>query len=296
MVFDLILLTGAGNFTFTLTACRAEQRSHTELTMRSSPNEPTFLLEGTPLHWQMTRCERYAFIALLDIARPEVAIEIGTYKGGSLQVMARRAQKVYSLDINSSCKEELASRFPNVDFHAGDSKQLIPEVLKTIAQANEKLGFVLIDGDHSTEGVRNDINAVLRHVPSRPVYVVFHDSFHPASRRGILQAAWKKCLHVHYVEVDFIPGVFHYDGFDTAEPRSMFGGLALALMLPEERTGELVIHQSQKGLFQSVLRHSVHHPLRSLWRQGGLRDLGHVPLEFLRRRVSLMCRRVLGQR
>lgn len=60
------------------------------------------------------------------------------------------------------------------------------------------------------------------------------------------------------MEVGFIPGVCHYDGFDTAKPLSMFGGMVLALMLPERHSDELVVYQSQKGLFDTVFPHSCH--------------------------------------
>jgi hypothetical protein len=145
-----------------------------------------------------------------------------------------------------------------MEFLTGDSTQILPSLLAKMEEKNESLGFVLIDGDHSTEGVRSDINAVLRYKPIRPLYIVFHDSFHPQCREGILGASWQQCPYIHYVEVDYIPGVYHYEAFDTAPPRSMYGGLSLALMLPEKRTGELIIHQSQKGLFDTVFRHSCH--------------------------------------
>ncbi len=238
--------------------------------IESTPNDPTFLFDKLPLHWQMTRCEKYAFASILEAARPEVAIEIGTYQGGSLQLIAKHAEKVYSIDTSSDPGERLADHFDNVEFITGDSKQWIPAVLEKITAAGEKLGFVLIDGDHSAEGVRSDIDAVLQYVPTRPIYIVFHDSFHPASREGILAAKWGLCEHVHYVEVDFIPGVYHYEAFDTAKPRSMYGGLALAVMLPERRSDPLVIHQSQRGLFETVLPHSRHAPRRQ-------------PIEFLKR-------------
>ena len=238
--------------------------------IRSTPNDPTFVFDDLPLHWQMTRCEKYAFASILEAARPEVAIEIGTYRGGSLQLIAEHAEKVYSIDTSSESKELLGNHFDNVEFITGDSKQWIPTVLEKITDAKEKLGFVLIDGDHSTEGVKSDIDAILRYVPTSPVYIVFHDSFHPSSRKGILAAGWEQCEHVHYVEVDFIPGVYHYEAFDTARPRSMYGGLALAVMLPQRRIEALVVHQSQKGLFETILPHSCHAPNRS-------------PLEFLRR-------------
>ncbi|MBI5153825.1 class I SAM-dependent methyltransferase, partial [Candidatus Poribacteria bacterium] len=98
----------------------------------------------------MTRCEKYAFSALLEAAKPDVAIEIGTYKGGSLQVISRKAKRVYSLDISPDCKATLGPQFPNVEFLTGDSPTLLPPLLERIKTNNESLGFVLIDGDHST--------------------------------------------------------------------------------------------------------------------------------------------------
>ena len=111
--------------------------------------------------------------------------------------------------------------------------RILPPLLDRISGRGEELGFVLIDGDHSTEGVRSDINAILRYKPSRPLFIVFHDSFHPPCREGILTADWAACEHVHFVEIDFVPGVYHFEAFDTATPRSMFGGLAVAVMRPE---------------------------------------------------------------
>lgn len=226
--------------------------------MKSNPNEPSFAFDHLPLHWQMTRCEKYAFNKILEHANPEIALEIGTYKGGSLQVIAKVAQKVFSLDINSKSQDALKPLFKNVEFLSGDSKTLLPTLLARLETDRAPLGFVFIDGDHSTEGVRADINAVLRFKPNRPIFVVFHDSFNPECRSGILTADWHGCPYVHYVEIDFIPGVFHFEAFDTAPARSMYGGLALALMLPEKRNFDLQIHESQRGLFEAVFKNSCH--------------------------------------
>ena len=227
--------------------------------IHSNPNEPTFCFDNLPFYWQMSRCEKYAFASLIETVNPDVAIEIGTYQGGSLQIISKNARKVYSIDTSPKCKKTLKDHFDNVEFLTGNSKQLLPNLLKSIkSNKDESLGFVLIDGDHTTEGVRNDINAVLQYEPDCPVYIVFHDSFHPPCRKGILTADWQQCSYVHYVEVDFIPGTYHYQAFDTAKPRSMYGGLSVAYMIPEKRTHELIIHQSQKGLFDTVFLHSRH--------------------------------------
>lgn len=226
--------------------------------IKSNPNEPTFVFDDLPLHWQMTRCEKYALASLVKIAQPDVAIEIGTHKGGSLQIISQNSKRAYSIDIAPTYREMLVARFENVEFLTGDSKQVLPALLDRIASHHEALGFVLIDGDHSTEGVRNDINAVLQYTPLCPMYIVCHDSFNPICRRGILTANWPACPFVHYVEADFIPGVYHSEAFDTAAPRSMWGGFAVALMLPQARAHELSIYQSQKGLYETVLPHSRH--------------------------------------
>lgn len=213
---------------------------------------PSFKFDDLPLEWQMTRAERYAFASIIETARPDVAIEVGTYKGGSLQVLSMAARKVYSLDISVCPKESLESRFENVEFLTGDSRKLLPALLTQITKSGERLGFVLIDGDHSTDAVRADINAVLRYRPIAPLFVVFHDSFHPPSRRGILSAEWAACPFVHFVEVDFVQGVFHKTAKYTAEALSMYGGLCVAVMLPEPRKGDITILQSQRALYEAV--------------------------------------------
>jgi hypothetical protein len=243
--------------------------------MISTPNDPTFLFDDLPLHWQMTRWEKFGFASILEVAKPKLAIEIGTYKGGSLQVISKYADRVYSIDTDPSLRSRL--QLPNVEYLTGDSRQIVPRLLQSLE--GKELGFVLIDGDHSTEGVRADINNVLRYKPTRPVFVVFHDSFNPDCRKGILAADWSDGDFVHYVELDFVPGVYHFEPFDTAPPRSMFGGLCLAIMRPEPRTEPLTIHQSQKGLFEAVFATSSHAPSKQV--PIGIRALRKASALFL---------------
>src|SRR5262249_37847793 len=121
----------------------------------------------------------------------------------------------------------------------------------------EELGFVLIDGDHTAQGVMTDVNLVLKHVPKRPVYIVLHDSFNPGCRQGMLAAGWKDCPYVHYFNVDFVGGIFFPEKGNTRP--SMWGGLGLAVMLPEKRKGELKILQPYSGTFECVYPHSCHY-------------------------------------
>lgn len=152
---------------------------------------PSFLrFHDFPLHWQMAEPEKAALLQLLDVARPEVALEIGTYHGGSLQVLANRAAKVYSIDIDPTVAQKLRPRFANVDFRTGPSGALLPDILGQITARAENLGLVLVDGDHSRLGVRRDVDLLLQYVPRRSLFVVCHDSFNPDCRRGLLEADW----------------------------------------------------------------------------------------------------------
>jgi hypothetical protein len=199
--------------------------------------------------WIMQHEERTALIYLLSKLTPECAIEIGTAEGGSLSVIAKYSNKVYSLDINPAC--DFSKEFSNVDFVTGRSQETLPPLLKRLQSEGINLEFVLIDGDHTGEGVKRDIENILQYKPARPLYIVMHDSFNPECRRGMTEARWDASPYVHFVELDFVSGRFEPDCRMTC-------GFALALMLPVERRDELIIHRDKKLLFQNIMRHSVH--------------------------------------
>ena len=63
------------------------------------------------IEWQMSRAEKYCFIHLLQHLKPETSIEIGTYMGGSLQVISKFSKQVYSIDISEAPKKFLEDKF-----------------------------------------------------------------------------------------------------------------------------------------------------------------------------------------
>jgi len=213
---------------------------------------------GFDLLWQALPAERFAMLYLLNRLQPKLALEIGTYKGGSLQVLSRYSKKVISIDIDASVAGRLKGRFPNVEFRSGDSRKLVPQVVGEINAGAEELSFVLLDGDHSPEVVRQDIENLLELVPRTLLLFIMHDSFNPGCREGILSADWTKSPYVQSVEVDFIPGVFHRYAIGTAEERSMWGGFACAILTPEKRGGPLEVKQSQRHLHDRVKGISIH--------------------------------------
>lgn len=223
------------------------------MTSQNLALEPEF-----DLHWQMTSCERFALQGLLSRLRPSLSLEVGTYKGGSLQVLSRFSETVISVDIDPGVAIRLAGKFPNVEFRSGDSGRVLPDLVRELNEQKRPIGFVLIDGNHKGGGVRRDIEALLELQPQQQVVFILHDSFNPSCREGMRTANWAKSPFVSHVELDFIPGVYHYYAHDTAERRSMWGGFACAVLWPQKRVGNLVIQESQRGLHEAVKRDSRH--------------------------------------
>ncbi len=135
-----------------------------------------------PLDWHMVPAERCALETVVSRLKPKAAIEIGTFRGGSLQAITKHAGKVYSIDIDPTVQEALSTHSPEVTFLTGDSSQVLPEVFATLEAEKLDLQFVLIDGDHTSEGGQQDIETVLTYVPRTPMAVLMHDSFNPGCK------------------------------------------------------------------------------------------------------------------
>jgi hypothetical protein len=214
-------------------------------------------LSGAHDEWKMTDAERGTLLALLTTLKPAYAIEVGVYRAGSLAILSALCQKVYALDIDPACEAMYASRFPNVEFVTGPSQETLPKLIERMQASGEALEFVLIDADHSPEGVRRDINSVLRYRPHRPLYVIMHDSFNPACRGGMKAAEWSSNPHTHMVELDFVVGRFVTEE-DGAEYRQMWCGFALGVLLPEERQGDVIMRENESLAYETALRHSAY--------------------------------------
>ncbi len=195
------------------------------------------------------------FQALLSQLRPRCAVEIGTQTGVTLAEIARHSTRVISLDIDPEVKARLDGRWPHVELITGNSHTTLGGLFARLAAEGSPPDFIFVDGDHTAEGVRLDLEHVLALRPTSPVVVLMHDSFNPQCRRGMLQARWAQCRHCHYVELDFVPGVLHPDPRCL---REMWGGLGYALLLPEPRTAPLEVHRSHQLLFEAAFRQSVY--------------------------------------
>ena len=152
--------------------------------------------------WQMRLGERAAIRGLLAASDVDVAIELGTYRAGSLSLLAAHAGHVHTFDLTSQVEP---SDFPNATFHVGDSHVLLPEVLEALSSAGQQIGFALVDGDHSPEGVRRDLLDLLDSPAFAEGYIVLHDTGNTAVRRGIESVPFAAHAKVARVDLDFVP-------------------------------------------------------------------------------------------
>jgi hypothetical protein len=152
--------------------------------------------------WQMSLGERAAVEGVLTQVRPPLAIEIGSAEGACLGRIAAHSEEVHSFDLVPPSLPVP----PNVTLHSGDSHQLLPRVLAGFAEQSRNVDFVMVDGDHSPEGVRQDIEDLLDSTAVARSIILIHDAANERVRQGIEAvrfAAWPKVAHV---ELDWIPG------------------------------------------------------------------------------------------
>jgi hypothetical protein len=173
---------------------------------------------------QMSFGERAALRGLLSELRPRLAVEVGTYKGGSLQMLASSCGHVHTLDLYDSLGDRAA--FDNVTFHIGDSRLVLPELLRELHKERRAVDFVLVDGDHSAAGVREDLTNILESPTTASTMILLHDTMNDETRSGIELVGLSECSKVVYHELDFIPGYEfvggHFDG-------QVWGGLGLVI-------------------------------------------------------------------
>ena len=136
----------------------------------------------------MTRAERLLVYTLIFTLRPKRYLEIGTFQGGSA-LLVSSAMDALDWDGKLVCVDPT----PKIDPENWDRikhrttmiEGYSPEILADARQASgQPFDFVLIDGDHSYNGVIRDAEGVLPHV-AKGGYLLFHDSLNPEVGHGI---------------------------------------------------------------------------------------------------------------
>ena len=125
--------------------------------------------------------ERAAIEGVVSQLRPHLAIEIGTAEGGSLERIAAHSAVVHAIDLTG----ELLTEIPgNVEFHEGASQDVLPPLLASLS-GGDGVDFALVDGDHTSNGARSDLTALLDSPAVSEAVILVHDSFNPDVRAGI---------------------------------------------------------------------------------------------------------------
>lgn len=173
--------------------------------------------------WQMSLGERAAVEGVLAQLQPALGLEIGSAEGACLRRIAAHAGEVHSFDLHAP-----AGEWPdNVTLHTGDSHELLPTFLAQLAEQCRNVDFVIVDGDHTPDGVRRDIEDLLDTSALARTAILIHDTANERVRRGldaVRFSAWPKVAHV---ELDWIPGQLF------AEPtlrNELWYGLGLVLI------------------------------------------------------------------
>ena len=201
-----------------------------------------FLFPGVPCeNWQMSESERIALTGVLARVRPRGALEVGVYYGGSLCLAAQFSEHIIAIDIEPAVRDRFVVP-ENVELLIGDSREMIPRALARFDELNIPLEYVLIDADHSVEGVRRDLNLVLQYRPKNPMVILAHDSGNSDCRAGIIAADWRSNPYVSFVQCDFVPGQIVEHSIQNGRGE-VWGGLALAHLDPQPRSSDLVVSQ-----------------------------------------------------
>jgi hypothetical protein len=175
--------------------------------------------------WQMTLGERSAMEGVLAQRKPRLAIEIGTAEGGSLRRIAAHAEEVHSFDL--VVPQVPAEEMPNVTLHTGDSHQLLRETLNRFAEEGRNVDFVLVDGDHSADGVRRDLDDLLSSPAVADTVIIMHDAMNEEVRSGLDAVRYTAYPKVAHVNLDFVPGYMFRDPDHSHE---LWGGLGLVVV------------------------------------------------------------------
>ena len=175
----------------------------------------------------MSRAERLLLFSLVFGSRPERYLEIGTYKGGSTLVVAA-AMDASGAKGRMMCIDPTpeidAAHWAQLEHRATLLQAYSPDILpEAYRLAGGPFDFVLIDGDHTYEGVMRDATGVLPFVADG-AYLLFHDSFFSEVAQAISEFA-----HQHQEQiVDF--GILTREITVQSEPQTEpihWGGLRL---------------------------------------------------------------------
>lgn len=204
-------------------------------------------------HWEMETAEKICFVEMLKFTSPEIALEIGSRKLGSLQIIASFSKLVYCMDISQSVGVDIKSRnLDGVQFIQGDSKVELPSLLSSL-HSSELPTFIHIDGNHTTEGAQIDIHNCLSIKPTKRTVIMVHDSFNPHVRRAIRNLDLNSYTYLQFADIDFCPGILHSREVVKNE---IWGGFSLFILEPNVLKEDFLIKNHFEFTYESLVKAS----------------------------------------
>lgn len=163
------------------------------------------LYDNTPL-WQMAPYERASLLYVINKIEQNTknkitAVEIGSYCGGFTKELLKHFDNVFSIDIDHSKIPKNIAYHPCLKQIEGDSSKVLKSVLSI-----RLVDFILVDGDHSYNGVKNDLEAIAKSLPPTSSPLIFvHDAAYPDSRKALQE--FKEKYTKYEVDLNFAPGL-----------------------------------------------------------------------------------------
>lgn len=148
---------------------------------------------------EMAYAEQAALEGVLSILRPQLSLELGTFRGGSLARIAAHSAEVHTFDLASHVAEPLK----DVTYHVGDSRVTLPPVLSALSRDGRNVDFALVDGDHSRAGVEADMTNLLTSDAVAATVIILHDCANEGVRDGA-RGAILRAPHLAYADLSFV--------------------------------------------------------------------------------------------
>jgi len=167
----------------------------------------SFEYKNTTIQPHQNKEELFILLNLLDFLKPKRVMEIGTSEGGTLFLLNKIVDSdglVISLDLPNGegggefypqWKEEFYKTFVSKNQQIflirenSHEKSTLEKISKIIGK--DKLDFLLIDGDHSYEGVKNDFNQYLSLV-KKDGLIAFHDINEGTDEKVQVKKCWNE--------------------------------------------------------------------------------------------------------
>jgi len=188
-------------------------------TERSSTSPEEVLQRLHDPYWAMGLGDKAVVLLVAASLRPTVAIDAGTFLGGSAAALSMFAERVITIDVDAA-RERHIEELANVEFVCGVAAEVLEELLPSERSAE----LVVLDAAHTADGIVAEVEQLLKSPPTRLRAVLIHDSAMQMCRDGLDSVDWEGNPVVRGATLDFVPGEVSKDGL-------MGGGLAVVWLL-----------------------------------------------------------------